>query len=326
MEAAIKQLIQTDKQFLRENSSVKSDTIEFDKVRRTRLYIPGNNPKMMINAGIYGSDAIILDLEDAVHPAKKTEAAILVRNALREVDFYGAEKMVRINPIPDGLKDLKYIVPFGVHSIVIPKCESPDDILFVEQRIQKLTGQPNSIYLIPIIESALGVENAFEIAVSSENIVALAIGLEDYTADIGAQRTEIGNESFFARTRIINAARAAGVQPLDSVFSNFDDLQQLAITATNSKALGFAGLGCIHPGQVKTVNDSFSPSEKEIEKAKKIVFAFYEAEKEGKGVVAVDSKMVDAPVVKRAQKTIVNAIHFGMLNNNWMENYGNKLD
>ena len=212
MEAAIKQLIQTDKQFLRENSSVKNDTIEFDKVRRTRLYVPGNNPKMMINAGIYGSDAIILDLEDAVHPAKKTEAAILVRNALLEVDFYGAEKMVRINPIPDGLKDLKYIVPFGVHSIVIPKCESPDDILFVEQRIQKLTGQPNSIYLIPIIESALGVENAFEIAVSSENIVALAIGLEDYTADIGAQRTEIGNESFFARTRIINAARAAGVQ------------------------------------------------------------------------------------------------------------------
>jgi citrate lyase subunit beta/citryl-CoA lyase len=281
---------------------------------------------MMINAGIYGSDAVILDLEDAVLPEKKREAAILVRNALCQVNFYGAERMVRINPVPEGLNDLEFVVPFGVHTLVIPKCESADDILFVEQRIRKITGRYNFISLIPIIETALGVENAFEIAVSSENVVALAIGLEDYTADIGAQRTAEGKESFFARSRIINAARAAGIQPLDSVVSNFEDLDALAVSARNSKIMGFEGVGCIHPGQVKTVNESFLPSEKEIEKAKMIVFAFLKAEKEGKGVVAVDSKMVDAPVVKRAQKTVENAVVFGMLDKNWMENYGNELD
>jgi citrate lyase subunit beta/citryl-CoA lyase len=326
MEAAVRQLIQTDKMYLFEKQPENDYSIEPGRFRRTRLYIPGNNPKMMINAGIYGSDAVILDLEDAVHPAKKAEAAILVRNALCMVNFYGAEKMVRINQVPEGLKDLKYIVPFGAHTVVIPKCESADDILFVEQHIQQITGKAASIHLVPIIESALGVENAFEIAVASENIVAMAIGLEDYTADIGAQRTAAGNESFFSRGRIINAARAAGIQPLDSVFPGFEDLDELTKTALNSKALGFSGIGCVHPGQVKTVNDNFSPSEKEIEKAKKVVLAFHKAEKEGLGVVAVDSKMVDAPVVKRAQKTIENAIVFGMLNENWMENYENGLD
>ena len=326
LEAAIQKYIQTDKMYLFDTLSENDYPVEPDRYRRTRLYIPGNNPKMMINAGIYGADAIILDLEDAVHPSKKAEAAILVRNALCQVNFYGAEIMVRINQIPEGLKDLKHIVTFGVHTIVIPKCESVDDVLFVEQHIQKITGQPNSIYLIPIIESALGVENAFEIAVASENIVAMAIGLEDYTSDIGVQRTEAGNESFFARSRVINAARAAGIQPLDSVFSNFENMKALAETAQNSKSLGFSGLGCIHPGQIKTVNESFSPTAKEIEKAKKIVFAFLNAQKEGLGVVAVDSKMVDAPVVKRAQKTIENAIVFGILNKNWIANYGNELD
>lgn len=326
LEAAIKQLVQTDKKYLFDQHGINEYVIEPDRFRRTRLYVPGNNPKMMINAGIYGSDAVILDLEDAVHPLKKAEAAILVRNALCQVDFYGAEKMVRINSGTAGLKDLENIVPFGIHTIVIPKCESTNDVLFVEQRIQKIKGCPNSLHLIPIIESALGVENAFEIAGSSENIVALAIGLEDYTTDIGAQRTEAGNESFFGRSRIINAARATGIQPLDSVFPNFEDLETLAITAQNSKRLGFAGLGCIHPGQIKIVNENFSPSKREIEEAKKIVFAFQVAQNEGRGVVAVGSKMVDAPIVKRAQKTIENAIIFGILNKKWMENYGNEVD
>lgn len=325
LEADIKQFIAADKSFLIEKLPENNYFIAPNRFRRSRLYVPGNNPKMMINAGIYGSDAVILDLEDAVLPEKKQEARLLVRNALCQINFYGAERMVRINQVPEGLNDLEYIVPFGVHTIVVPKCESPDDILFVEQRIRKIAGQAGSVHLVPIIESALGVENAFEIARTSENVVALAIGLEDYTADIGVQRTSEGRESFYARSRIINAARAAGIQPLDSVVSNFEDLEALAVSAQNSKALGFEGIGCIHPGQIQTVNKSFSPSEKEIEKAKKIVFAFSQAEKEGKGVVAVDSKMVDAPVVKRAQKTIENAIVFGLLNKNWMENYGNEL-
>ena len=326
LEAAIRQLVSPDKCWLFDKIPENKYAVDTNRFRRSRLYIPGNNPKMMINAGIYGSDVVILDLEDAVLPEKKKEAAILVRNALCQVNFYGAERMVRINPVPEGLNDLEFIVPFGVHTILVPKCESADEILFVEQRIRKIAGHLKSIYLIPIIETALGVENAFEIAVSSENVVALAIGLEDYTADIGVQRTDEGRESVYARGRIVNAARAAGIQPLDSVVSNFEDLDALAASARNSKRMGFEGLGCIHPGQVKTVNESLSPSEKEIEKAKKIVFAFRKAEEEGKGVVAVDSKMVDAPVVKRAQKTIENAVVFGLLNKNWMENDGNELD
>ncbi len=326
LEAAIKQLVPTGKSYLFERLPENNYPVEPDRFRRSRLYVPGNNPKMMINAGIYGSDAVILDLEDAVLPGKKKEAAILVRNALCQINFYGAERMVRINPVPEGLDDLEYIVPFGVHTILVPKCESPDQILFIDQRIRKITGHYKVLNLIPIIETALGIENAFEIAVSSENVVALAIGLEDYTADIGAQRSTEGQESFYARSRIVNAARAAGIQPLDSVVSNFEDLQELAHSACNSKAMGFEGIGCIHPGQVKTVNESFSPTEKEIEKAKKIVFAFHEAEAKGLGVVAVDSKMVDAPVVKRAQRTIEHAVKFGITDKNWMESYGNKLD
>ncbi len=326
MEAAIKKLIKTDKAWLMAKISENDYKIEANRFRRTRLYVPGNNPKMMINSGIYGSDAVILDLEDAVLPAKKDEAAILVRNALCRVNFYGAERMVRINQMPEGLNDLDFVVPFGVDTLCIPKCESADDILSVEQQISMLTGKPNNINLIPIIESALGVENAYAIASSSENISAVVIGLEDYTANIGAQRTDAGNESFFARSRIINAARAAGVQPLDSVFSNFEDLNLLAEVCRQSKSLGFDGVGCIHPGQIKTVNQSFSPSEEEIEKAKKIVFAFQKAEQEGKGVVAVGSKMIDAPVVKRAQNTIKNAIVFNLLNTNWLEDYENTVD
>jgi citrate lyase subunit beta/citryl-CoA lyase len=326
MEAAIKQLVTTDKMWLPEKISENNYRIEADRFRRTRLYIPGNNPKMMINSGIYNSDAVILDLEDSVLPEKKLEAAILVRNALCLVNFYKAERMVRINQLPRGLKDLEFIVPFGVDTVIIPKCESVDEILQVEKRISEIMGAPNSLYLLPIIESALGVEKAFEIASASKHIVALAIGLEDYTADIGAQRSETEEESFYARTRIVNAARAAGVQPLNSVVSDFENIEVLAEKSKKSKALGFEGLGCIHPGQIKTVNACFAPSEAEIEMAQKIVLVFSQAQKEGRAVVVVGSKMVDAPVVKRAQLTIAKAVVLGLLNLNWMENYGHKLD
>ncbi len=272
---------------------------------------------MVINAGIYGSDAVILDLEDSVAPDKKEEARILVRNALCSVDFKGAERMVRINQLPAGLTDLEYIVPFNVHTVLIPKCESPEQVTQVDKRIQLILGEENGVFLMPIIESALGVENAFEIAGSSENIVALAIGLEDYTADIGVQRTSEGNESFYARSRIVNAARAAGVQPIDSVFSDFENVEVVLEVARASKAMGFAGMGCIHPIQVEPVNRGFSPSEKEINKAQKIVLAFEKAQKDGKAVVAVGSKMVDPPVVKRALNTVREAIVFGLIEKEW---------
>ncbi len=166
---------------------------------------------------------------------------------------------------------------------------------------------------MPVIESALGVERSFEIAGSSSNIVALAIGLEDYTADLGVQRTSEGKESFYARTRLVVAAKAAGIQPIDSVFSEFADMEALRQNVIASKALGFEGMGCIHPGQISVIRQGFAPGAEEIEKAMKIVAAFEEAAKSGSAVTALGSKMIDPPVVARAQKTIDLAVKLGLL-------------
>jgi citrate lyase subunit beta/citryl-CoA lyase len=322
VEASIKKLIPTDKEFLLPVSDNSGNVTPREKQRRSRLYLPGNNPKLMINAGIYGSDAIILDLEDSVAPDRKDEALYLVRNALRSVDFISAERMVRINQLPRGLDDLKFIVPHKVNLILIPKCENPEDVQKVDNVIGELLGHKNTeIHLMPIIESAKGVVKAFEIATASENVVALAIGLEDYTADIGVPRTTEGRESLYARSAIVNAAVAAGVQPIDSVFSDISDMVALAKNVQESKALGFMGMGCIHPRQVQVINDNYSPAELEIEKAQKIVLAFEKAESDGLGVVSLGSKMIDAPVVKRAVKTIEEAVKSGKLSNDWRTGY-----
>lgn len=293
-----------------------------DRLRRTRLYLPGNEPKFFINAGLHSPDGIILDLEDSVAPTEKDAAQLLVRNALRSVDFYGAERMVRINQLPKGLNDLKYIVPHNVHVILIPKCESAEQVKAVEKEVDKLKKQHNiksEIYFMPIIESALGVIKSYEIASASKNNCALAIGLEDYTADIGTQRTNEGRESIFARQMLVNAARAAGIQPIDTVFSDVADMEGLRQSVIEAKSLGFEGKGCIHPRQIPVVHQAFAPTSDEIEKAKKIVLAFEEAEKKGLGVVALGSKMIDPPVVKRAIRTIDLAIKNNLLNKNWKE-------
>jgi len=220
-EAAIKKLIDTDREYLPEILNRGSYSFARDRFRFSRLYVPGNTPSLMINAGLYGADGIILDLEDSVAPEKKDEARILVRNALRQLDFRGAERMVRINQSERGLEDLLYVVPHNVNLILIPKCESEDQVHIVENEINKIRkkhGIKNGILLMPVIENASGIENVSDIAGSSQNVVALAIGLEDYTASIGVARTEDGRESFYARSRLVVAAKAAGIQPIDSVF------------------------------------------------------------------------------------------------------------
>jgi len=170
---------------------------------------------------------------------------------------------------------------------------------------------------MPIIESALGSVKAFEIASAADNIAAVTLGLEDYTADLGVKRTFEGNESFFARSQLVNACRAAGVQPIDSVFSDFADMDGLKNTVLISKSLGFEGMGCIHPNQIKIVHEYYAPDEEEIDNAMKIVKAFHTAEEKGLGVVSLGSKMIDPPVVKRAQNTINKAIEVGKLSNDW---------
>jgi citrate lyase subunit beta/citryl-CoA lyase len=322
LEAAIKQLVDTDKEFLPEiipenrNASVK------ERFRFSRLYLPGNSPRLMINAGIHKPNGVILDLEDSVTASKKEEARFLVRNALRQLNFYGAERMVRINQIPQGLTDLKYVVPHNVQVILVPKCEDAQQIRDLEMEIdvmKKSTKQDNQIFLMPIVESALGIEKAYEIASSSNNLVAMAIGLEDYTADIGTRRTKESLESFYARTRLVNACKAAGIQPIDSVFSDVGDMQGLHDHVRVSKSLGFEGMGSIHPRQIQVIHEGFAPDQEEIDKAKEVVNAFLEAEEKGLGVVSLGTKMIDPPVVKRAQQTIDLALKLGLIDKNWRE-------
>ncbi len=320
-ETALKRTLpQTKKEYLLPVNKKNFNGSKKNQLRRSRLYIPGNEPKFFVNAGLHSPDGIILDLEDSVAPSEKEAAQLLVRNALRSVDFYGAERMVRINQLPKGLDDLKFIVPHNLNVILIPKCESAEQVKSIEkevERLSKLHKVNNNIFFMPIIESALGVIKAYEIASASKNNCALTIGLEDYTADIGTQRTYEGRESFLARQMIVNAAKAAGIQAIDSVFSDVSDMEALRQSVLEAKSLGFEGKGCIHPRQIKVVHEAFAPTIEEIEKAKKIVDAFNEAEKKGLSVVSLGSKMIDPPVVKRALKTIELAMINNLLNKNW---------
>lgn len=293
-----------------------------ERMRRSRLYLPGNDPKLMINVGIHKPDGVILDLEDSVHPAEKDAARLIVRNALRQVDFMGAERMVRINQGDRGLEDLEFVVPHNVHIVLIPKCESAEQVRAVDERINKIRDArkvDSDAFLMPIVESALGAIKAYEIATASPNVVALTIGLEDYTADLGTTRTTKGRESFWARSQVVNAARAAHVQPIDTVFSDVRDMDGLKQSVLEAKSLGFDGKGCIHPRQISVINENFAPSTEEIDKAKRIVLAFEEAEAKGLGVVALGSKMIDPPVVKRALHTIELAVAAGKLAEDWRD-------
>jgi len=285
-----------------------------DRLRRSRLYLPGTEPKYSINAGLHGPDAIILDLEDSVHHAEKDAARILVRNTLRAVDFGSCERMVRINQLPLGLEDLAEIIPEAPDLVLIPKTEQPHQVGEVDRMIGELKLRHSvnrTIWLMPILESALGIENAGPVAMASPNVCALTIGLEDYTADLGVAKTSEGRESLYARAKVVNAARAAGIQAIDSVFGDVGDLDGLRRWAENSRALGFEGMGCVHPSQIAVIHDAFAPSQTEIDKALKIVAAFEDAQQRGLGVVSLGSKMIDPPVVQRAVKLVARARQMG---------------
>jgi citrate lyase subunit beta / citryl-CoA lyase len=287
-----------------------------DRLRRSRLYLPGSEPKYFINAALHAPDAIILDLEDAVHPSEKDAARVLVRNALRAVDFGTCERMVRINQLPLGLADLDEVVPESPDVILIPKAEHAEQVIEVEQRIARVQakcGLERNIWLLPILETALGIENAMAVATASPRNVALTIGLEDYTADLGVAKTPGGNESLYARTRLINAARAAGLQANDSVYGDVSDMEGLATWARNARALGFEGMGCVHPSQIAVIHEAFAPTPQEIERALRIVAAYENAQRRGLGVVSLGSKMIDAPVVQRAAKLVERAERMGVV-------------
>jgi citrate lyase subunit beta/citryl-CoA lyase len=287
-----------------------------DRLRRSRLYLPGSEPKYFINAALHGPDAVILDLEDSVHRAEKDVARILVRNTLRAVDFGACERMVRINQLPLGLEDLAEVVTESPDLILIPKVERAEQVAEVDRMIGEIknrNGIVRPIWIMPILESALGIENASAIATVSENVAALTIGLEDYTADLGVVKTSEGRESQYARSRLVNAARAAGIQAIDSVYGDVGDMDGLRRWGEASRAQGFEGMGCIHPGQIRVIHEAFAPTSVEIEKAKKIVAAFEEAQSKGMAVVSLGSKMIDPPVVHRALKLVERAKAMGVI-------------
>jgi citrate lyase subunit beta/citryl-CoA lyase len=294
----------------------RTESTTRNRIRRSRLYLPGNEPKFMVNAALHKPDGIILDLEDSVHPAEKDAARVLVRNALRCVDFLDAERMVRINQLPLGLEDLDEVIPELPHLILVPKTESADQVRDVNDRIEKILqreGVDGPVWLMPILESALGIENAFTIATAVDTVVAITIGLEDYTADLGVRKTTDGAESMYARMRLVNAARAAGVQAIDSVFGDVGDVEGLTAWGVRSRAMGFEGMGCIHPRQIDVIHQAFTPTDQEIAKALKIVAAFDDAQAKGLAVVSLGTKMIDPPVVLRAQHVVEAAQQAGRI-------------
>ena len=273
---------------------------------------------MMQDAFIYAPDAIMLDLEDSVTMVEKDAARLLVYNALKTIDYGNIEMVVRINPLntPYGKKDIEAVVKAGVHVVRMPKTETADEVREVEREIERVEQEIGCLgrtQIMAAIESALGIVNAYEIAVASKRMMGIALGAEDYCANLKTQRTPGGDELRLARETIVVAARAAGIDALDTVYSNLDDMETFRKEVEFIKTLGFDGKSIINPRQIDIVNEVFAPKEKDINKALTILAAIKEAEKRGSGVIAVNGKMVDRPVVIRAQRTIDLAIASGVL-------------
>ena len=287
-------------------------------MRRSMLFLPGNTPNMLINGNCLGSDAIIFDLEDAVSPAEKDAARILVRNTLRYMDLRGCETIVRINSIdtPYWQKDLDTVLPQQPNLILLPKTNSAADVLAADAYMtaleEKLGLANNTVGLMPLIETALGVENAFSIATASKRVQALFLGAEDLTADLQCKRTKESREIEYARTRLVVAARAAGVAVYDTPFTDVNDDEGIWVDARVAKALGFTGKATISPRHVDVINQVFSPTQKEIDYAYEVMDAITLAKEQGRGVIALHGKMIDAPIVARAQQTIAAAEALGL--------------
>ena len=287
-------------------------------MRRSMLFLPGNNPNMLINGNCLGADAVIFDLEDAVSPAEKDAARILVRNTMRYMDFGGCEKIVRINSIdtPFWKSDIDEILPWKPDLILLPKTGSAADVQIVDAYMteveERLGMERNTVGLMPLIETALGVENAFSIATAAERVQALFLGAEDLTADLQCKRTKEGREIEYARTRLVVAARAAGVDVYDTPFTDVNDDEGIVRDAQLAKAFGFTGKASISPRHVEVINRIFSPTLTEINYAYEVMEAISLAKQQGKGAIALHGKMVDAPIVARAERTIAMAKALGL--------------
>lgn len=287
------------------------------KLRRAMMFMPGNNPAMLQSAGIYGADTVIFDLEDAVAVTEKDAARHLVHNAIKTFR-YPCEVAVRINHIqtPFGLKDLEVVLPAKPDLIRLPKAETAADIQEIDRIITKAETEcgfaAGSIRMMAAIETAKGLMNAYQIATASPRMVALAIGGEDFIADLRTTRSKEGHELFVARSQLVLAARAAGLMVIDSVFANVNDEETFIAETKMIKQLGFDGKSVINPRQIRVVQEIFTPSEKEITQARRILRAYQEALDRKSGVIALDGKMIDTPIVNRAERVLAYAAAAGI--------------
>ena len=282
------------------------------RLRRTMMFVPGNNPGMMQDAYIYHPDSIMLDLEDSVTMAEKDAARLLVYNALKTIDYGTTEMVVRINPLstPYGKKDIEAVVKAGVHVIRMPKTETAEEVVEVEEEIEKVEREIGCLgrtQIMAAIESTLGVVNAYAIATASKRMMGIALGAEDYCANLKTQRSPEGMELLMARQTIVVAARAAGID------ANLNDMETFRKEVELIHQLGFDGKSIINPRQIEIINEVFTPTQKAIDKALAVIAAIKEAERKGSGVIAVNGKMVDRPVVIRAQRVIDLALASGVI-------------
>lgn len=279
-------------------------------MKRTLLFVPGNNPGMLLNADIHGSDGIILDLEDAVSTDQKDAARILVRNALKNLNYRGCDIIIRINPIGTDYwkNDLDEMIPLVPNAILLPKtCEVSDVeaadayITAIEEKCGIAAG---TVKIIPLIETALGLENSFHIGKASKRVSGLFLGAEDLTADMRSIRSKAGEEIFYSRTRIVSAARAADIDVYDTPFTDVNDDEGLVKDAQFAKELGFSGKASISPRHVGGINKVFSPSAADVEYAIRVLEVIEEAKAQGKGAISLNGKMIDAPIVNRAKQVL----------------------
>ena len=289
------------------------------RLRRSLLYVPGNMPGMLQNIPVFDADGVMVDLEDAVPLAEKDSARVLARNFLQAFPQRTREIFVRINGLDTkyALDDLREVLPARPDGIRLPKADDPEvverlDTLLTEYE-ERLGLEIGFFSILPSIESAVGVLNCVETARASSRIVGLAFGAEDYTASMEIQRTRTGEDLLGARMQIVWAARAAGLQAIDSVFADANDMEGLRADTELVKRLGFTGKSLVNPRQIPVVHEVFRPTAEEIEHALEVMEAIKKAREMGTGVISLRGKMVDAPVVKRAARTIRTAVAFGML-------------
>jgi len=280
--------------------------------------MPGNNPGMLQNAGILGADSIILDLEDAVSLTEKDSARVLVREAIKNVDYSSVEVIVRINPLDTefGAEDINVIARVKPDTILVPKADEAQ-IKQVDEMLNKIEAEEGieagAIKLIALIETAFGLETIYDVIRASKRVVGVLLGGEDLTSDLGVKRTKEGEEIFYARNRVVAACKALKIDAIDTPFTDTNDYEGLAKDAAKAKSLGMTGKSSINPRQIDTIHSVYAPTEAEIKHALRVLDAMEEAKREGKGVFSLDGKMVDAPIINRATTTVELAKILGLI-------------